>query len=244
MGLRDNLRLARLHLITDLSVVDAGVPAGARLAPRADAFAAFADRMYRAGVNLIQVRDHDAALLRAAVQAAAPVAVQHGALLAVGRDRGVAAALQADLLHLSSPDGDLETARRRLHRYSLVGRSTHSEEELAAAAHEGADWVTVGPVFQEGRAIGRGLIEQAARRWPLDDAEATPWFAVGGITLGNLDDVLGAGAGRIACSTAILGAPDPAATAAEFAHRLRRQAAPLPPPSRPRRAATFVEDES
>jgi thiamine-phosphate pyrophosphorylase len=47
-----------------------------------------------------------------------------------------------------------------------------------------------------------------------------PWFAIGGITLGNLDDVLAAGARRICVVSAILNAQNVAKACAEFRRRL------------------------
>ncbi|MBI5388412.1 MAG: thiamine phosphate synthase [Verrucomicrobia bacterium] len=49
---------------------------------------------------------------------------------------------------------------------------------------------------------------------------ATPWFAIGGITLANLDEVLAAGARRLCVVSAILNAPDVAAACREFKHRV------------------------
>jgi thiamine-phosphate pyrophosphorylase len=53
-----------------------------------------------------------------------------------------------------------------------------------------------------------------------------PWFAIGGIDLGNLDQVLDAGARRVVVVRAITEAADPGAATAEFAARLR--AVPVP----------------
>ena len=48
-----------------------------------------------------------------------------------------------------------------------------------------------------------------------------PWFAIGGIGLSELDDVLAAGATRVVVVRAITEAADPGAAAAAFAKRLR-----------------------
>jgi thiamine-phosphate pyrophosphorylase len=47
-----------------------------------------------------------------------------------------------------------------------------------------------------------------------------PWFAIGGINLENLDDVLAAGAKRVCVVSAILNAPDVAGACAEFREKL------------------------
>jgi len=54
---------------------------------------------------------------------------------------------------------------------------------------------------------------------------ARPWFAIGGISLARLDDVLAAGATRVVVVRAITEAGDPAAAARAFAARLRETAA-------------------
>jgi thiamine-phosphate pyrophosphorylase len=64
--------------------------------------------------------------------------------------------------------------------------------------------------------VGVELVRQVVAR------VAVPFFAIGGITLSNIDDVLAAGATRVAVVSAILRAPDVAKAAAEFKKRLLR----------------------
>ena len=209
MGLKDNLALARLQVITDLR-------------GGTEAFVTFLDQLFSAGVDLVQVRDEsvDEATLREALDAAVQPTFDHRKLLCVGRNTDVAAAFEADLLHLGSTDGDLGDARKRLGKWSLVGRSVHDPAQLDHAVREGADWLTVGPVFGDG-APGLALVQQAATALPVADEASAPWFAVGGITLDNLDEVLSAGAVRIAVASAVTRADDPQAAAAEFVGRVR-----------------------
>jgi thiamine-phosphate pyrophosphorylase len=104
----------------------------------------------------------------------------------------------------------------------LIGRSTHSEAEAdAAAVQEGVDYFCTGPCWptptKPGRpAPGLGLVRHTAAT-----GTERPWFAIGGIDLGNLDEVLEAGARRVVVVRAITEADDPGAAAAEFAERLR-----------------------
>lgn len=219
IGLRDNLAMARLHLITDLR---GGV----------EPFVEFLDQMFNAGVDMVQVRDTgaDSVLLDKALEAAVQPTFDHRKLLCVGRNVAAADALRADLLHLGSTDGDIAAARKRLHQWSLVGRSVHNQAQLDHAVAEQADWLSVGPVYGQD-VPGLDLVRAAAQQLGAFDQQATPWFAVGGITLQNLDEVLAAGASRVAVSAAITRAEDPAAVAAEFSQRLRahwNQHAPAP----------------
>jgi thiamine-phosphate pyrophosphorylase len=65
-------------------------------------------------------------------------------------------------------------------------------------------------------ATGPGLLAHVARAHP-----GRPWFAIGGISLDRLDEVLAAGATRVVVVRAITEADDPAAATKEFARRLR-----------------------
>jgi thiamine-phosphate pyrophosphorylase len=83
------------------------------------------------------------------------------------------------------------------------------------------DYFCAGPLWvtptKPGRpATGLGLVSHVAGGQP-----SRPWFAIGGIDLGRLDEVLAAGARRVVVVRAITEAADPAAATAEFAARLR-----------------------
>jgi thiamine-phosphate pyrophosphorylase len=75
-------------------------------------------------------------------------------------------------------------------------------------------------------------------RWAAANV-SIPWFAIGGITLKNLEEVLAAGARRICVVSAILNAPDVAAACREFRRRIENQVASPEnrPPSLPLRFA-------
>lgn len=207
--MRDNLRWSKLHLITDLA-------AGRGLA--ADDLPRFLGDLFDAGVDVVQLRDPALGAQGALVEKVHEVAFDRRKLLVIGRDARAAAAQQADLLHLGASDGDLGAARRGLHEHALVGRSVHNQAQLDHAAKE-ADYAYVGPVFAaEGSVPGLDLVRLAAAR--TDD---WVWAAVGGITQANLEQVLDAGAKRVAVSAAIVGAQDPVAAAGALADTLRER---------------------
>jgi thiamine-phosphate pyrophosphorylase len=121
----------------------------------------------------------------------------------------------ADGVHVGQDDTPVTEARARLGDEHLIGLSTHSAAQLDAACsapHARPDYVSVGPVWEtptkEGRpAAGLELIEHAAREATL------PWFAIGGIDLSNVGDVVAAGAERIIVVRALRDASDPGAVA-------------------------------
>jgi thiamine-phosphate pyrophosphorylase len=208
--LRARLAAARLYLCTDAR------------RERAD-LAEFLDAVLGAGVDIVQLREKglEAREEIALLEVFADACLRHGALLAVNDRADVALAVAADVLHLGQDDLPVPVARRVLGDGPLVGRSSHSPGQADAAAGEpGTDYFCAGPVWatptKPGRpGTGLELIEHVASGRP-----DRPWFAIGGITLGNLDDVLAAGATRVVVVRAITGADDPAAAAGEFARRL------------------------
>jgi thiamine-phosphate pyrophosphorylase len=203
----------------------AGRLAAARLylcTPIRPDLAAFADAVLGAGVDVVQLRDKqaEAGPLLEAAAVLREAAGRHGALLAVNDRADVAAAAGADILHLGQDDLPMAWARRILGDGVLLGRSTHDLGQARRALAEGWDYVAVGPVYptatKPGRpAVGTGLLEAVAGLDPR-----VPWFAIGGVEEGTLDEVLAAGATRVVVVRAITGAADPAAAAARLRARL------------------------
>jgi thiamine-phosphate pyrophosphorylase len=190
----------------------------------------FLDAVLSRGVDIVQLRQKgiEAKQELAALEVFADACERHGALLAVNDRADVAWASGAPMLHLGQDDLPVSVARAIVAEEVLIGRSSHTESEAAAAAlEEGVDYFCVGPCWptptKPGRpAPGLGLVRYANG---LDTTR--PWFAIGGIDLGNLDQVLAAGARRVVVVRAITEATDPGAAAAEFAARLE---APQPVP--------------
>jgi thiamine-phosphate pyrophosphorylase len=213
VSLRSRLGRARLYLCTDAREAQGDLPE-------------FLDAALAGGVDIVQLRQKGLearqeleylAVFRAACD-------RHGALLAVNDRADIAHAVRADVLHLGQDDLPVSRARAIVGEDMLIGRSTHSEEQAAAAATEpGVDYFCTGPTWptptKPGRpAPGLGLLSYTAER-----RFARPWFAIGGIDAGNLDQVLAAGATRIVVVRAITEADDPRAAAAALARRLRHE---------------------
>jgi thiamine-phosphate pyrophosphorylase len=190
----------------------------------------FLDVVLGNGVDIVQLRQKglEASRELAALEVFADACQRHGALLAVNDRADVALAAGADILHLGQDDLPVPWARAILPDDVVIGRSSHTTTQVAVAAvADGVDYFCVGPCWptptKPGRsAPGLDLVRYAAGRDP-----ERPWFAIGGIDLTNLDEVLAAGARRVVVVRAITEAADPGAAAAEFAARLRT-ALPLP----------------
>ncbi len=100
-----------------------------------------------------------------------------------------------------------------------LGLSSHAPEQAQAALEADADYVAVGPVFETSTKPGRPAVTLDYVRWAAENIDC-PWFAIGGITLENLDEVLEAGAPRICVVSAILNSPDIARTCQQFRERI------------------------
>ncbi|MFJ6844782.1 thiamine phosphate synthase [Streptomyces griseoluteus] len=186
--------------------------------------AEFLDAVLAGGVDIVQLRDKgmEAAEELAHLEVFADACARHGKLLAVNDRADVAHAAGADVLHLGQGDLPVPAARAILGDRVLVGRSTHSEAEAAAAAvQDGVDYICTGPCWPTPTKPGRPAPGLGLVRYTAGLRTERPWFAIGGIDLTNLDEVLDAGARRVVVVRALTAADDPGAAAAEFAKRLR-----------------------
>jgi thiamine-phosphate pyrophosphorylase len=192
--------------------------------------AEFLDLVLSRGVDIVQLRQKgiEAKQELAALEVFADACERHGALLAVNDRADVAWASGAPVLHLGQDDLPVSVARAIVAEDVLIGRSSHTETEAAAAAvEEGVDYFCVGPCWPTPTKPGRAAPGLSLVRYASGLETTRPWFAIGGIDLGNLDQVLAAGARRVVVVRAITEAADPGAAAAEFAARLRA-AQPVP----------------
>ena len=195
MDRRARLDRARLYFIADAAAVDAVLAAA-----------------LAGGVDLFQLRDKtlaDDELLRVAARAHELCAAA-GALFIVNDRPDLAAAAGADGVHVGQDDAPVAAARAAVGDERLVGLSTHTPEQVDAAA--GVDLIGVGPVHATPTKLGRPAVGLDLVRHAAAHARV-PWFAVGGLDAGNVAPVLDAGATRVSVVRAIAEAEDPEAAA-------------------------------
>jgi thiamine-phosphate pyrophosphorylase len=204
---RIRLRDARLYLTTDSR-------------QREGDLEEFLDAVLQAGVDVVQLREkgleaRDEIELAETFGAATR---RHGALFSINDRADIAWIARPDVLHLGQNDLPVPAARAIIGDDVVIGRSTHAPHAVDMATASGVDYFCVGPVWAPDKrpAPGLQLVGYAAGR-----AAELPWFAMGGIDAGNLDEVLDAGATRVVIDRAITQADDPAAAAEDFARRLR-----------------------
>jgi thiamine-phosphate diphosphorylase len=166
------------------------------------------------GAGMVELRDREQpkAVLERSGRTFRRLANTYSALFIVNDDPYLAIELSADGVHVGQDDIGPAEARRIMGPDAIIGLTTHSREQIEAAASEPVDYISVGPIWEtptkEGRpATGLELVRTAAEVAPV------PWFAIGGIDPGNMDEVVAAGARRLCVVRAIRDAGDPRAAA-------------------------------
>jgi thiamine-phosphate pyrophosphorylase len=108
----------------------------------------------------------------------------------------------ADGLHLGQSDLPLASARRALGRDKIIGISCRNLAQALRAQEQGADYVSIGPIFPtplkpDLNPLGLGLIRKIKANIKI------PFFVIGGINRSNINKVVSSGAGRVAVCRAI-----------------------------------------
>ena len=128
-------------------------------------------------------------------------------------------------VHVGQDDLTPTAVRHLIGAHALVGLSTHTAEQLAAAMREPVQYVATGPIFGTAtKDTGYLPVGLRAVREAAGAARDThmPVVAIGGITLDLAPEVLEAGASAVAVITDILVGNDPAARVRAFLERLAR----------------------
>jgi thiamine-phosphate pyrophosphorylase len=204
---RERLTGARLYVL-----IDGG--------PDLEAFTRRCETLV-AGVHMLQLRDKrldDRTLLDRARRLRA-ITSGAGTLFIMNDRPDLAYLAKADGVHVGQEELSVKDARAIVGPKSLVGVSTHSLEQARAAVLDGADYIGVGPTFPSGTKDfsvfpGLGLLAAVSREIGL------PAFAIGGISVENVDQVRAAGVLRVAVSAAVNEAPDPAVAVRELLAKL------------------------
>jgi thiamine-phosphate pyrophosphorylase len=186
-----------------------------------------AQQLCDGGADLIQLRakDSSAEEVRRMAETIVPITRAAKVGLVINDYLNVAREVGAEFCHLGQEDffkaGHKNVAELKIKNAKLkIGLSTHAPDQAKRAVAAGADYVAIGPIFATGTKPTAKPVTLEYVRWAAANVQV-PWFAIGGINLQNMEDVLAAGATRICVVSAILNAPDVMKACHEFRKRLK-----------------------
>jgi thiamine-phosphate pyrophosphorylase len=185
-----------------------------------------AQQLCDGGSDLIQLRAKKSTPdeIRRMAEKILPVTRHANVGLVINDHLDIAHETGAELCHLGQEDffdaGHAHVSELRTPNSELrIGLSTHSPEQAKRALAAGPDYLAIGPIYATGTKPTAKPVTLEYVHWAAANVNI-PWFAIGGINLQNLDDVLAAGAKRICVVSAILNATDVVKACAVFRKRL------------------------
>ena len=175
------------------------------------------------GLTLVQYRDKtaDDGVQFTQTQQLCHLCHQYGAIFIINDRVDLALAVDADGVHLGQQDMPVAVARQLLGPQRLIGCSTTNPEELQRAIQEGADYIGVGPVYETPTKVDKAATGLDYVRYAVHHS-SVPWFAIGGIDVNNLNDVISAGAERVAVVRSLMQAEQPTLVTQYFLSQLTR----------------------
>ena len=148
------------------------------------------------------------------------IARRHNALFIINDRIDIAASIACDGLHIGQGDIDISLARKLLHKETIVGVSVKNISQALLAKGSGADYLGIGPVFKtpikaDTRPRGVGLLKAVKHL-------GIPSFAIGGINIKNIQQLVRQGVTKVAVIRAVCAAADPYREAKRLKDILKR----------------------
>jgi len=162
-----------------------------------------AQKLAASNADFIQLRwktSHDEELLELA-QTLALLFEKNQKVFLVNDRPDIALRVKAAGVHLGRSDTPVTEARTMLGKMRIIGKTTHSMDELVEFSKEDTNYISIGPLFPTQTKPGLKPFETPALAAARGERTA---FAIGGITLSNLNEVLAAGVKNIAVCRAVL----------------------------------------
>lgn len=208
---KESLKNFRLYAVTDIRENDSE-----------DELLEKIDAACRGGADIVQLRAkkmNDSQIL-ALGRKICKIADKHQKLFFVNDRADLALACGADGVHVGQDDLPVAEVRK-IAPELLIGKSTHSIEQALAAQEEKPDYLGVGPVFAtptkpDYKPAGLEFVRQASEKISL------PFVAIGGIDSNNIEQVLKAGASRIAVVRAVFSGKDPYESARNLRDKIEK----------------------
>ena len=180
-----------------------------------------------AGACLFQYRNKTASMKEAYTEALAlrHAAAKAGVLFIVNDRCDLALAVDADGVHLGQGDLPLDLARKVMGPDKLIGISTHNSDQVREATAGKPDYLGFGPIFKPGSKQDHDPVVGLEGLRAMRELTSLPVFAIGGIQIEQVGEVVRAGANGVAIISAILKAPDISHAVKSFLAQMPKSAA-------------------
>lgn len=180
----------------------------------------FIDRIaliLNAGVKLIQYREKNktAKEMINIAKKLRQLCSMYDALLIINDRIDIAKIVDADGVHLGQDDIDINSARKLLGEDKIIGISTHKPDDAIIAQENNADYIGVGPVFKTPTKPTTTPVGLEYVKWVSQNIKI-PFYAIGSIDETNVNEVINAGATRVAAIRALMNASDINKTVSKF----------------------------
>ncbi|HEX7470811.1 MAG TPA: thiamine phosphate synthase [Verrucomicrobiae bacterium] len=189
-----------------------------------------AQQLCDGGSDLIQLRAKNLPYdeIRRMAEAILPITRRAKVGFVINDHLALAQEIGADLCHMGQEDffdaGHVHVCQLRTPPRAgatlRLGLSTHTPAQARRALDAGPDYIAIGPVYATPTKPNAKPVTLEYVRWAAANVKI-PWFAIGGINLKTIDEVVAAGAKRVCIVSAILNADDVAKACKEFKRRLR-----------------------
>ena len=179
-----------------------------------------------AGASIFQYRNKTASMKEAYTEALAlrHAAAKAGVFFIVNDRCDLALAVDADGVHLGQGDLPLDLARKVMGSDKLIGISTHNSDQVREATAGKPNYLGFGPIFTPGSKQDHDPVVGLEGLRAMRSLTSLPVFAIGGIQIDQVGEVVRAGANGVAVISAILKAPD-------ISHAVKMFLAQLPGPT-------------
>jgi thiamine-phosphate pyrophosphorylase len=135
----------------------------------------------------------------------------------------IAAAVDADGVHLGKEDGSYQYARELLGDHKMIGISCYnSVDDAIKAAEDGANYVAFGAFYPTETKENTVVASQETLRWWVENS-TTACVAIGGINVGNVNPLVACGADFIAVVSAVWDHLEGPVAGIEALHRTMRE---------------------
>lgn len=155
----------------------------------------------RRGARIIQIRDKISGskeILRKSRLIKTQIdKLDHKVIFIINDRPDIASLIGADGVHVGQDDMSIDDARQIVGPHKIVGKSTHGIDQALSAVEEGADYIGVGPLWKTPTKEGRSAVGLEYLKQVVDQVHI-PYVAIGGIDLGNIEEVISLGCKNVA----------------------------------------------